>query len=77
MKKTKNDQSDIRNNPEYLNFIRRNKQIVEEFKEINRIEKTNLVKNKRISSTFIEDRGTIETERYQQTANVGATIKIP
>ena len=63
MKKNKQNTPEARTSPNYLNFIRRNQQIVDEFRELSKIE--NLHKNpKRNTSTVIEHKSTLDTDRY-------------
>lgn len=37
MKKNKKDKSDARNSHDYLNFVRRNQQIAEDFRELSKL----------------------------------------
>lgn len=57
--KNKNEQSEFRNNREYLNFIKKNHLIVEEFKELNRIKKLSENQSRKVSSTLNDYNDTI------------------
>ena len=63
MKKNKLERSD-KNSHDSLNLIRRNQHIVEEFREISKIEKQYSNHPKRIASTHADPKNTLETDRY-------------
>lgn len=65
MKKNSQKQA-AKNNHDYLNFIRRNQQIVKQFKEINKLDRKVQDIKKMFTNTGNQDRATLEADRYSQ-----------
>ena len=71
------NKDELKASPDYLNFIRRNQQIVQEFKEITQVESKGKGLKKALSGIPEQPRSTIQVDRYSEVQPGYSTLNQP